>query len=62
VSLANALVVNMGIGQSGDCSDGGLKTYMYESLGLKLTDLETIKKQTQEEMKKAGSFLTARNL
>lgn len=59
VSLANSLVVNMAIGHSGDYSDGGLKPYMYESLGLKLTNLEEIKKQTLEEMKKAGSFLTA---
>ncbi|MBI3543015.1 MAG: HDOD domain-containing protein [Deltaproteobacteria bacterium] len=62
VSLANALVVNLKIGQSGDCSDGGLQPYMYESLGLKTGDLEQIKAQTLEEMKKAGSFLTARNL
>ena len=58
-SLANALTVKMGLGHSGDFSDGGLEDYMYESLGLKQTDLDAICKQTQEEMKKAGSFLTA---
>lgn len=59
VSLSNSLVVQMAIGHSGDYSDGGLQPYMYESLGLTLTDLEEIKKQTLEEMKKAGSFLTS---
>jgi len=58
VSLANALVVNMGIGHSGDYSDGGVQPYMYEALGLTETQLEDIKKQTQEEMKKVGSFLS----
>lgn len=59
VSLANALVVGMGIGQSGDYSDGGLKPYMYEALKLTEHDLEQIRAQTKEEMKKAGSFLRA---
>ncbi|MEW6055763.1 MAG: HDOD domain-containing protein [Bdellovibrionota bacterium] len=59
VSLANSLVVNMGIGHSGDFSDGGLQPYMYEILGLGFDSLESIKQQTQEEMKKAGSFITA---
>ena len=60
VSLANALVVNLGIGHSGDYSDGNIQPYMYEALGLKITDLESIKTQTVEEMKKAGSFLAAK--
>lgn len=60
VTLANALVVNMGIGHSGDYSDGGLKPYMYEVLGLKAPHLDQIKEQTQEEMKKAGTFLASR--
>lgn len=59
VSLANALVVGLGIGHSGDYSDGGLRSYMHEALGLSEFDLEQIRKQTLEEMKKAGSFLTA---
>lgn len=59
VSLANALVVKLGLGHSGDYSDGGLKPYMYESIGLSLEDLESIKTQTVAEMKKAGSFLAA---
>lgn len=59
VSLANSLAVTMNLGHSGDYSDGGLKPYMYEALGLRETDLERIKKETQEEMKKAGAFLSA---
>lgn len=59
VALANALVVEMGIGHSGDYSNGGLQPFMYEALGLKADDLAQIKAQTQEEMKKAGSFLSA---
>lgn len=59
VALANALVVNLGIGHSGDYSDGGLKPYMYESIGIKSDQLEAIKKDTGEEMKKAGAFLSA---
>ena len=62
VSLANSLVVNLAIGHSGNYSDGNPLPYMYEALGLKVTDLEALKTQTKEEMKKAGSFLTARNL
>ncbi|MBI3555731.1 MAG: HDOD domain-containing protein [Deltaproteobacteria bacterium] len=60
VSLANALVVNIGIGHSGDYSDGNMKPYMYEALGLTPSDLEQIKAQTLEEMKKAGSFLAVK--
>jgi putative nucleotidyltransferase with HDIG domain len=59
VALANALVVEMAIGHSGDYSNGNLQPYMYEALGLKEGDLVDIRSQTQEEMKKVGSFLTA---
>ncbi len=59
VSLANSIAVSLGIGHSGDYSDGGLKPYMYESLGLKPKDIEAIKEKTLEEMKKAGSFLSS---
>jgi putative nucleotidyltransferase with HDIG domain len=59
VTLANALVVNLKIGNSGDYSDGGLQPYMYEALSLKPSDLYWIREKTQEEMKKAGTFLTA---
>jgi putative nucleotidyltransferase with HDIG domain len=59
VSLANSLAVTMSLGHSGDYSgDGRLKPYMYSAIGLKETDLENIKNQTQEEMKKASAFLT----
>ena len=59
VTLANALVVNMGIGHSGDYSGGVIEPYMYEVLGLTEAQLEQIREQTTEEMKKAGTFLTA---
>lgn len=59
VSLANALVVNMDIGHSGDYSGGIVRQYMYESIGLPFAALDEIRKKTEEEMKKAGSFLTS---
>jgi putative nucleotidyltransferase with HDIG domain len=60
VSLANSLIVGMGIGHSGDYSDGGLQPYMYAALGLKEGDLFQIRENTKLEMEKAGSFLAYR--
>lgn len=57
VSLANALVVNMGVGHSGDYSDGRMKPHMREVLQLVDTDLDAIRKTTEEETRKAESFM-----
>lgn len=57
VTLANALVVSMGIGHSGDYSDGGLQPYMYSVLGLREDDIDRIKKKTIDQMENAGTFL-----
>lgn len=62
VSLANALVNELGIGHSGNYSKRTRLPYLHEALGLTVSDVEAIKKQTQEEMKKAGSFLSSTNL
>ncbi|MBI2605923.1 MAG: HDOD domain-containing protein [Deltaproteobacteria bacterium] len=59
VSLANSLTVNIGIGHSGDYSSGGLQPYMHQVLGLAEADVEKIKEQCREEMKKVGGFLAA---
>ena len=56
-ALANALVVKMGVGHSGDFSDGGLQPYMYEVLGIPYASLEHIEEQTINEFKKVGTFL-----
>jgi putative nucleotidyltransferase with HDIG domain len=57
VSLANGLVVSVAMGHSGDYSDGGVKPWMHEVLGLGLADVEEIKKRVAEESQKAGAFL-----
>lgn len=59
VALGNSLVIGMGLGHSGDYSDGNLQPYMWEVLGLKSTDLPEIREKTKEEMAKVGSFLKA---
>lgn len=59
VSLANALIVGMGVGHSGDSSDGGLQTYMHETLGIAANRLDDIKSRSTDLMGKAGAFLSA---
>jgi putative nucleotidyltransferase with HDIG domain len=59
VSLANALVIGMEMGHSGDYSDGGLQPYMREALKLTDDDITQIRENTKVEMEKAGSFLTS---
>ena len=59
VTLANALVVGWQIGHSGDCSDGGLQSYMHDVLGIAAGRLSDLKERTTELMGKAGAFLSA---
>ncbi len=58
VTLANALMIQMKNGHSGDYSDGGLQAYMWECLNLKEQDMDEIKKKMEIELKKASSFLS----
>lgn len=59
VSFANAFVVKLKIGHSGDYSDGGVQPYMLEALGIKPEELEHLEKQVREEVSRASSFLLA---
>lgn len=57
VRLANAICVKNQIGNSGDCSGGGVTAELLAPLKLTLADVPGIEEQLKTDMEKAGAFL-----
>jgi putative nucleotidyltransferase with HDIG domain len=59
VRLANAICIQVGIGKSGDCSDGEISDELLKPLGMTQDDLPKIAEKLAVDMEKAGAFLNA---